>query len=157
MEIADNFFHCSLHLRKVSGDNKRTTETVHKSNFYVCTFHCYISCNNNSLPGSETDKTKRFSRMVFSFVNSDVKPQILVNRSLGSADNMGKADFFSGNAHAGHAETFPFQMLIVIMEQLFQQFFLCYTGHVLHFLSLCDVTDYISERISEKGYDFCQS
>ena len=48
MEIADNFFHCSLHLRKVSGDNKRTAETVHKSNVHRGAFERYVSSDHNS-------------------------------------------------------------------------------------------------------------
>ena len=67
--------------------------------------------------------------MVLPLMNPDMKSQILINAGLGRADHVGQANLLAGNTHAGHAQLLPLQVLIIIMEQHFQQFFLRYSLH----------------------------
>ena len=68
-------------------------------------------------------------RMFFSFMNTDMKAQILINARLRRTEDMRQAHFLSRNTYTRHSQPFSLQMFIIIMEQLFQQFFLRYSLH----------------------------
>ena len=61
-----------LYLSQSSRKDQRSAETVHKPDLNMCAFHRHICSDHNRLPGRKPDQTDRLSRMVFSFMNTDM-------------------------------------------------------------------------------------
>src|SRR5699024_8998837 len=130
LKEAQYLFHCCLHLRKSSGNNKGSAETVHKPYLYMGALHRRIRSHNHCFPGGETHHADGFSRMVFAFMNAYMQSQIVIDPGIGRRQDMRQTYFLARNTDTGHAQLLSFQVFITVAEQLLQQFFSGHSSHI---------------------------
>ena len=77
-----DLLNCGLYLGQAARNNQRSAEAIHKANLHISAFHCNVSSYYNRFPGGKAYQTDGFPCVVFSFMNTNVQPQILIDTGL---------------------------------------------------------------------------